>query len=82
MPDGKTLSFEADIRPMFTEMDVEHMKHAGMDLSSRVDVENHADSIYITVSNGLMPPPSSGEPRWTPEMCDRFKQWQAEGYPP
>jgi hypothetical protein len=80
--DQEKLSFAKDIRPMFTDMDVEHMKSAGMDLSDRADVEKHADAIYETVSYGSMPPRSSGEPRWTTEMCDRFKRWQSEGFAP
>lgn len=76
-----TLSFDKDIRPMFTDMDVEHMNQFGIDLSSRDDVETAADSIYTTVTEGTMPPRNSGEPRWTPEMCERFKQWRDQGCP-
>ncbi len=75
------LSFATHIRPMFTDTDVAHMKHAGMDLSNRDDVEKHADAIYRTVSEGTMPPPSSGGARWTPEMCATFKRWHDQGCP-
>jgi hypothetical protein len=81
MTNGDTLSFATDIRPMFTDLDVAHMKVAGIDLSDRNEVMAHADAIYQTVSTGTMPPPSSGETRWTPEMCDRFKRWQAADCP-
>ena len=74
-------SFAKDIRPMFTDMDVEHMKAFGIDLSDRVAVEESAEGIYQTVSDGSMPPRSSGEPRWTPEMCARFQQWRDAGCP-
>jgi hypothetical protein len=77
-----TLSFAKDIRPMFTDMDVAHMKPAGIDLSSAGDVKKHADAIYATVSAGRMPPPSSGEARWSAQMCETFKQWQLQGCPP
>lgn len=77
-----TLSFARDIRPMFTDMDVAHMKPAGIDLSSAENVKAHADAIYATVSSGSMPPPSSGEARWSPQMCETFKQWQLQGSPP
>ena len=73
-----TLSFAQDIRAMFTTMDVDHMKKA-MDLSDRASVFQHAQAIYESVSAGRMPPPSSGEPRWTPDMCAKFKQWQEQG---
>ena len=75
------LSFAADIRPMFTAMDVDHMKHA-MNLSDRDSVYEHADAIYESVSSGHMPPPSSGEARWTSEMCAKFKSWKEQGAPP
>lgn len=77
-----TLSFEKDIRPMFTDMDVEHMKPLGFNLTSRDDVETAAEAIYMTVTEGTMPPRNSGEPRWTPEMCERFKLWRDQGCPP
>lgn len=72
------LSFAKDIRPMFTDVDVDHMKRKGIDLSSHEAVKSHADAIYRTVSDGSMPPPGTGE-RWSAEMCDRFKKWQDEG---
>jgi hypothetical protein len=81
MSASATLSFAKDIRPMFTDMDVDHMKKA-MDLSNRDSVFQHAKAIYETVSSGSMPPKSSGEARWTPEMCAKFKTWQEQGGQP
>lgn len=75
-----SLSFARDIRPMFTEMDIDHMKKA-MDLGNRDGVYQHADAIYQSVVSGRMPPASSGEPRWTPDMCEKFKRWQEQGGP-
>jgi hypothetical protein len=81
MPTPTTLSFARDIRPMFTNMDVAHMKKS-MDLSNRDSVFQYADAIYKTVSSGSMPPTSSGERRWTPDMCATFKTWQEQGGAP
>lgn len=81
MPDPASPSFARDIRPLFTETDVEHMRMA-MDLSDRDSVFQNADAIYSSVVSGHMPPPSSGEPRWTPDMCALFKRWADEGGPP
>jgi len=75
------LSFAKDIRPMFTDMDVDHMKKA-MDLSDRDSVFEHAEAIYETVSTGTMPPRYSGEPQWTAEMSATFKAWMEQGGPP
>lgn len=82
MTDGIALSFAKDVRPMFTDLDIEHMKAAGIDLSDRMEVETHADAIYRTVSEGTMPPASSGEARWSQAMCERFKAWQDRGCAP
>jgi hypothetical protein len=79
MANDDALSFAKDIRSMFTDMDVAHMKPKGIDLSSKADVEKHAEAIYTTVTEGSMPPPGSGETRWSAEMCDRFKRWQNQG---
>ncbi len=81
MADEDALSFEKDIRPMFTDLDVAHMKPAGIDLSSAGDVKANADAIYSTVRSGAMPPPSSGEARWSDAMCERFKRWLDQGSP-
>ncbi len=74
------LSFARDIRPMFTDTDVNHMRKL-LDLSDRDSVFTHGATIYDTVTTGKMPPPSSGEPRWTAEMCSRFKTWLDQGGP-
>jgi hypothetical protein len=79
MANNDATNFENDIRPMFTDMDVDHMQAFGIDLSSAASVKEHAAAIYATVSQGSMPPPGSGEARWTPEMCERFKRWMEQG---
>jgi hypothetical protein len=71
------LSFAKDIRPLFTQTDVDHMAFA-MDLSDRIDVEAHAEAILSVVKDGSMPPAG---PRWTDEMCDRFQRWMEQGCP-
>jgi hypothetical protein len=81
MADNSTLSFARDIRPMFTDLDIAHMKPMGMDLSDRASVESHGAAISSVVSDGSMPPPGTGE-KWTTEMCERFKNWLDQGCPP
>jgi hypothetical protein len=78
---AEAVSFKRDIRSMFTDMDIEHMRKA-MDLGSRDSVFLHADAIYEAVSSGRMPPSSSGELPWTPEMCATFKAWKDQGGEP
>jgi uncharacterized membrane protein len=79
---NQKLSFARDIRPMFTDMDVDHMEAYGIDLSNRDDVEQHAIAIYAAVKEKTMPPANAGEPQWTDEMCARFKAWENQGFPP
>jgi hypothetical protein len=74
------LSFAQDVRPMFTDLDVDHMRKL-VDLSNRDSVFAQGAAIYATVSSGKMPPASSGEPHWTDEMCSRFKKWLDQGGP-
>ena len=77
------LSYAKDIKPMFTAMDQDHMlNQQGMfDLWDYNDVKTNAASILSPVKSGRMPPPGS-EPRWTPEMVQKFQNWINEGYPP
>lgn len=72
------LSFAKDIRPLFTQLDVDHMAFA-MDLSSHDDVKEHADAILGVVKDGSMPPAG---PRWTDDMCAKFQSWVEQGCPP
>jgi hypothetical protein len=81
MSNEAALSFATDIRPMFTDTDVDHMQNYGIDLSSADEVASYADAIYTVVTEGTMPPKGTGE-RWTPDMCARFKAWQTQGCKP
>lgn len=77
------LSYARDIKPLFTAMDQDHMLrfNGQFDLWSYDDVKSNADDILDQVSRGKMPPPNSGEPPWTVDKVNTFKQWIAEGYP-
>jgi hypothetical protein len=72
-------SFASDIRPLFTDEDVEHMLdvNSDLDLSRYEAVKANADDIYNVLSAGEMPP---GQP-WPQEQVARFKQWMDDGYP-
>jgi hypothetical protein len=83
-PTSAAVSFNADILPMFTEMDINHMKRFGVlldDYSSMSD-PTKAHAVYETVSTGSMPPSRSGEPPWTPSQVALFQQWIEDGYQP
>lgn len=79
------VSFARDVRPLFTDEDVAHMKPRSIDLSDYDSVKIHKDSILDRVSRapgtfGIMPPP----PRtpWTKEQVQLFRDWIAGGTQP
>lgn len=74
------VSFDSDIKPLFTSTDREHMLFM-FDLWSYPDAKSNADDIYGAVSNGSMPPASAGGP-WTKDKVDLFKQWIDGGCQP
>ena len=72
-----TVSFANDIKPLFTEVDKDHMEFM-FDLWSYKDVKDNADDILDSVSNGRMPPNNP----WSQDKVDLFKQWVACGCQP
>lgn len=79
------LSFAKDIAPLFTAMDVDHMKGVtggSLDLSDYDDVKIYASAIYRKVASGGMPPPGSGEGPWSQQMVQTFGCWMQQNCPP
>ena len=78
------VSFAQDIRPLFTDMDVEHMRHrfVHLDVFDYMRKPRHAQHVLNKVSDGSMPPRNSGEPAWSPETVQLFRDWVAGGYQP
>jgi hypothetical protein len=78
------VSFAGDIRPLFTEMDIEHMKNLGVPLDDFGYMRDpgHAQQVLDRVSAGTMPPRRSGEPPWSPDSVQLFRDWIADGYQP
>jgi hypothetical protein len=81
----KLTSFEADIRPLFTDRDIRAMSKA-FNLGSYNDVKTHASAIYDRIrglGGAIMPPPPPrGEGPWPQSRIDLFAKWMAEGYQP
>jgi hypothetical protein len=81
----KLTSFEADIRPLFTDRDVRWMSKA-FNLESYNDVKTHASAIYDRIRGiggaVMPPPPPRGEGPWPQSRIDLFAKWMAEGYQP
>ena len=82
---AKPISFQSDIRPLFTERDIHAMSKA-FNLASYDDVKAHAANIYDRIrgiGGAVMPPlPPKGEGPWTQEWIELFGRWMADGYQP
>ena len=82
---SKTTSFAADIRPLFTERDIQGMKK-GFNLASYDEVKAHASPIYDRIrgiGGAVMPPPPPlGEGPWPQSRIDLFAKWLADGCQP
>jgi hypothetical protein len=81
----KLTSFQADIRPLFTERDIQGMKRA-FNLASYDDVKAHAAAIYDRIRGiggaVMPPPPPRGEGPWPQSRIELFAKWMADGYQP
>ena len=71
------VGFATDIRPLFTDQDVDHMSMM-FDLSSYDDVKKNASDILSSVKAGRMPPGR----RWSPDKVQKFQDWINGGYQP
>ena len=67
------VSYAKDIKPLFTEVDRDHMSFM-FDLWSYDDAKSNANNIYEAVSNQTMPPANAGGP-WPQSKIDTFKAW-------
>jgi len=80
-----TTSFQADIRPLFTERDIQGMIK-GFNLASYDEVKAHAAAIYDRIRGiggaAMPPPPPRGEGPWPQSRIDLFAKWVADSCPP
>jgi hypothetical protein len=81
----KLTSFQADIRPLFTQRDIDGMKK-GFNLASYDEVKAHGAAIYDRIrgiGGALMPPPPPrGAGPWPQSNIELFAKWMADGYQP
>lgn len=80
------ISFAADIKALFRDIDILHMKSFGVELDDYTYMSNpdNANSVLATVSphNGEPPTMPPGGPYWTEAQLALFVQWQKDGYKP
>lgn len=80
MPAVANPTWYSDIRFLFTQTDIDHMRQLSLDLTSYDAVVANAGDIYGQVATGSMP---KGNP-WTkthPEWITTFLNWMTNGYP-
>jgi hypothetical protein len=82
---SKLTSFKTDIRPLFTQRDMEAMSKA-FNLTNYDDVKTHAGAIFDRIRGiggaVMPPPPPRGEGPWAQSRIDLFAKWVADGCPP
>jgi hypothetical protein len=80
-----TVSFAADILPLFTTTDISHMQVFGVILAqySYMSVPANAQNVLGHLDGTTppsMPPPPEGP--WSGDNITLFKNWMAGGYQP
>jgi hypothetical protein len=77
------VSFAKDIKPLFREIDIDHMKNAGFALDDHAFMSEPSNaSLVLQTVEGNPPTMPPGGPYWTAEQVALFKKWIAEGYQP
>ena len=77
----RATSFRLHIRPLFRDLDVEHMRPY-VDLTDYIDVKAQSKEILkrLKGEKTLMPPIDNDGP-WPEEWIALFARWRAEGMP-
>lgn len=75
------VSFSKDIKPLFRQVDIDHMKVHGVKLDDYQYMSDatNAQAVQNTLVRQTMPP---GGPFWTPEQLDLYEKWKSDGYQP
>jgi len=80
------VSFATDIKPLFRDIDISHMKRYGvlLDDYGYMSDANNASAVLANVSPHDGEPPSMppGGPYWTADQLALFVRWQKDGYQP
>jgi hypothetical protein len=75
-PPAASVTFAADIRPLFREKDRDSMRRA-FDLWAYEDVVSHASAIASKLHDGTMP----CDGPWPAEQVSTFDRWMSQGTP-
>ena len=79
------ISFAQNIRPLFRQIDIDHMKGYSVLLDDYVYMSDptgnyaNAQSVQDSLTSKSMPP---GGPYWSDQQLSLYKQWRSDGYQP
>jgi hypothetical protein len=84
------VSFATDIKPLFRQIDISHMKPFGIRLddyqymSDSSNNHQNAQDVLDALSpqNGGAPSMPPGGPYWSLEQLALFSEWRSDGYQP
>jgi hypothetical protein len=81
-------SFAKDVRPLFREIDIDHMEPFGVTLgdygymSDASNDHRNARDVFDYLSGKREPQMPPGGPYWSKEQLDLYEKWMADGYQP
>lgn len=78
------ISFERDIRPLFRDIDIDHMEPMGVlldDYAWMSDAEN-AKKVHQFLTGDLTPQMPPGGPYWSEQQLGMFSEWMDGGRKP
>jgi len=80
------VSFATDIKPLFRDVDIAHMRRFRVELDDYAYMSNadNANRVLATLTpqSGKPPAMPPGGPYWTADQLALFAQWQKDGYNP
>ena len=77
------VSFVHDIKPLFRQIDIDHMKRFNVSLDDYTYMSDptgdyaNAQVVEDRLTSQSMPP---GGPYWSNEQLSLYKQWKSDGY--
>ena len=82
-PADTSVSFERDIRPLFREIDIDHMGPMGVTLDSYdyMSDPSNAQSVYEYLTGDQEPRMPIGGPYWSQEQLELYSRWLEAGRP-
>jgi hypothetical protein len=84
MAEEKAVSFADDIRPMFREIDVDHMRGFGVLLDDYAYMSQHdnAEQVLRYLDGTIEPQMPPHGPFWTKEQLEMLSRWITGGCQP